>query len=110
MGKTIFEYFKKNKTYPKSVKIKGVEYSILQATYLMAVVVADNPKEVALVKVGGAKSPQGDRCNRQVIKKVYQDMAKRLVKYIKENGRLPNWVTIDGKQKCSIILFMMQLS
>ena len=37
-------------------------------------------------------------------------MCKRLCNYIKENKGLPNYVTIDGKQRCSIILFMMELS
>lgn len=111
IGNIVFDYFAKNKTYPKSVKVKGVDYSILDATYLMASFVI-NPtlNDYPKIRVGGAKKPTGDRCNRQIIKNTYQDMSKRLAQFIKQNGYLPNYVTIDGKQKCSIILFMMQLS
>lgn len=110
IGKTVLDYFKKNKTYPKSVKIKGTDYTIQQATYLMSVLVANNSSTVTLMRVGGASAPNGDRVNREVVKSVYQDMCKRLNQYIKQNGRLPNYVTILDSQKCSIILFMLQLS
>ena len=110
IGKIVLDYFKKNKTYPKSVKVKGVDYTIQQSTLLMSLVVATNKGTVSVIRVGGASSPNGDRCNREVNKTTYQDMCKRLNQYIIQNGKLPNFVTIDGKQKCSIILFMLQLS
>jgi len=110
IGKIVLDYFKKNKTYPKSVKVKGVDYTIQQSTLLMSLVVATNKGTVSVIRVGGASSPNGDRCNREVNKTTYQDMCKRLNQYIIQNGKLPNYVTIDGKQKCSIILFMLQLS
>ena len=110
IGKIVLDYFKKNKTYPKSVKVKGVDYTIQQSTLLMSLVVATNKGTVSVIRVGGASSPNGDRCNREVNKTTYQDMCKRLNQYITQNGKLPNYVTIDGKQKCSIILFMLQLS
>ena len=110
IGKIVLNYFKKNKTYPKSVKVKGVDYTIQQSTLLMSLVVATNKGTVSVIRVGGASSPNGDRCNREVNKTTYQDMCKRLNQYIIQNGKLPNYVTIDGKQKCSIILFMLQLS
>lgn len=110
IGKIVLDYFKKHKTYPKSVKVKGVDYTIQQSTLLMSLVVATNKGTVSVIRVGGASSPNGDRCNREVNKTTYQDMCKRLNQYITQNGKLPNYVTIDGKQKCSIILFMLQLS
>ena len=110
IGKTIFDYFKKNKTYPKSVKIKGTDYTIQEATYLMASFIATPKDDIPKIQVKGASAPTGDRVNREVTKSTYQDMSKRLVQYIKQNGKLPNFVTIDGKQRCSIILFMLQLS
>lgn len=111
MGNTIFDYFVKNKTYPKSVKIKGEDYSIQQATYLMASFVANpNQKDIKKINVGGASGPTGDRCNRQVVTSTYQNMARKCVEDIQKEKKLPNFVTIDGKQRCSIILFMLQLS
>lgn len=110
MGIAIYDHFAKNKTYPKNVKINNVTYTIQQATYLMAEVVANNSKEVTKINVGGANAPSGNRINRQVVKSVYQNMAKRLIQYIKQSGKLPNYVIILGDQKCSIILFMFELS
>ena len=110
MANTIFEYFKNNKTYPKSVKVKGVDYTIQQATYLMNSFVTSPKTNIDAIKVGGASSPQGDRCNLEVINKIYTNMAERCHTYISNNKKLPNYVTIDGKQKCSIILWMLQLS
>jgi len=110
IAKTVKDYFVKNKTYPKSVKIKGVDYTIQEATYLMNSFVANPQKNIDKIKVGGASSPNGDRVNRRVVKSVYQDMAKRCNQYIKQNGKLPNYVTILDNQKCSIILWMLQLS
>lgn len=109
ISKTVFEYFKKNKMYPKSILIKGTTYSIQEATYLMSAFITKQT-DIKKISVGGASSPQGDRCNRIVKKKVYKDMAERLTKYIENNKRLPNYVTITDNQKCSIILFMLQLS
>lgn len=110
MSKTIKDYYIKNQTYPKSVKIKGNDYSIQQATYLMATFIVTTAKDIEIIKVNGASDPNGDRCNREVIKKTYTNMSERLVEYIKKKHQLPNYVTIDGKQKCSIILFIYQLS
>lgn len=110
MGEIIKNYFVKNKTYPKTIKIGNTEYTIQQATYLMSSIVAKNQDNVSKINVGGAKSPSGDRVNRKVIKSVYKDMAKRCCEYIEKEKRLPNFITIDGKQKCSIILFMLQLA
>ena len=110
MAKTVKSYFVANKTYPKSVLVKGTQYSMLDVTYLMNSFVAYPQKDIPQMKVGGASNPNGDRCNRKVIKSVYQDMAKRCNQYIKQNGKLPNYVTILGTQKCSIILWMFQLS
>ena len=110
MAKTVKSYFVANKTYPKSVLVKGTQYSMLDVTYLMNAFVAYPQKDIPQMHVKGASNPNGDRCNRKVIKSVYQDMAKRCNQYIKQNGKLPNYVTILGTQKCSIILWMFQLS
>jgi len=110
IGKITYDYFRKNKTYPKSLKVKGTDYTIQEATYLMASFISNPQPNINKIKVGGASNPNGDRVNRRVIKSVYQDMSKRLTQYIKQTGKLPNYITIDGKQKCSIILFILQLS
>ena len=62
------------------------------------------------IKVGGASAPTGDRINREVTRNTYIDMCTRCKTYILENNSLPNYVTVDGVQKCSIILFMLQIS
>lgn len=110
MAKTIKDYFVKNKTYPKSVLVKGETFTIQEATYLMSSFVAHPQENIDKMKVAGASAPNGDRVNRRVVKSVYQDMAKRCSQYIKQNGKLPNYVTILDGQKCSIILWMLQLS
>ena len=111
MGKTIKEYIGKNKKLPASVLVKGTKYTVQEATYLMCAFV-ENPdlKDYTKIKVGGAKAPTGERINRKVNKENYQNMAERCKQYIKGNGRLPNYVTILSQQKCSIILFILQLA
>lgn len=110
VSEKIKEHFIKNKTYPKNIKINNENYTIQEATYLMSAFVTKPTSEIKKISVGGASSPQGDRCNRIVKRKVYKDMAERLTKYIEKNKRLPNYVTITDNHKCSIILFMYQLS
>ena len=110
MAKIVKQYFVEHKTYPKSVMVKGTTYSILEVTFLMSQFVANPNTTPVRMQVKGASNPNGDRCNRKVTKSVYQDMAKRCNQYIKQNGKLPNYVTILDGQKCSIILWMFQLS
>lgn len=110
ISKSVNDYFSKNKTYPKSVKVGNVIYTIQEATYLMSRFVANPNTDYSKKNVKGATAPTGDRVNRRVVKSVYVDMCKRLNQFIVQNGKLPNYVTIDGKQKCSIILFMFMLS
>ena len=109
MGQRTKAYMIKNKSLPKTVGAGGKTYSIQDAAYLMSSFV-QNPGDVAQISVKGASGPTGDRVNRKVIKKTYQDMAQRCSKYIKDNKKLPNYVVIADGQKCSIILFIFQLS
>ena len=67
ISKTVFEYFKKNKMYPKSILIKGTTYSIQEATYLMSAFITKQT-DIKKISVGGASSPQGDRFKR-IVKK-----------------------------------------
>ena len=111
MAKTMKKYFIEHKEYPKSIKIKGIDYTIQQATYMLNSFIANpNQTEIKPKSVAGANDPHGDRCNREVIKVNYQDMAKRVNQFILQNGKLPNYVTILNQQKCSIILWMFQCS
>ena len=111
ISNTVYDYFRKNKNYPKSVKIKGIDYTIQESTYLMcSLITSIDTNNIDKIKVGGASAPTGDRINREVTRNTYIDMCTRCKTYILENNSLPNYVTVDGVQKCSIILFMLQIS
>ena len=43
-----------------------------------------------------APSSTGDNISRQIMKKDYTDMANRLVKYVDNNKKLPNYITVNG--------------
>lgn len=110
MGTRVKVYMAKNKSLPKTVGAGDKTYSIQDATYLMASFVANPKDEIKQIKVAGASGPTGDRVNREVITSTYKSMASRCANYIQENKKLPNYVIVTGTQKCSIILFILQLA
>ena len=54
-----------------------------------------------------APSSTGDNISRQIVKKDYTDMATRLVKYVDNNKKLPNYITIANlKMKVNDYCYM----
>ena len=64
-------------------------------TYYICKEIIQRTKTVAKIGVGGATQSQGNDLSRQINQKDYLDMAKRLVKFVENNHKLPNYITYN---------------
>ena len=55
-------------------------------------------KDVVKITVKGADKSTGNDFSRQILKDEYKDMANRLVKFVENNSKLPNYITINNKK------------
>ena len=64
-------------------------------------------KDVVKITVKGADKSTGNDFGRQILKDEYKDMANRLVKFVENNSKLPNYITIkDKKMRVSDYCYM----
>ena len=110
IAKSIRKYVETEYKLPVTVTINKVKWNVTDAAYLMASYISNPKNNVAGKHVGGASGPTGDRVNRDVNKAHYVKMCKELVSFVDKKGQLPNYITVDGKQRCSIILLIYCLS
>lgn len=64
-------------------------------TYYICKEIIQRTKTVAKIGVGGATQSQGNDLSRQITQEHYLDMAKRLVKFVENNHKLPNYITYN---------------
>lgn len=66
--------------------------------YYMASAILTPKKDIKIIGVNDAPNPIGSNISRQIIKKDYLDVCKRLVNYVQKdkNHRLPNYVEYKG--------------
>lgn len=70
-------------------------------TYYICKEIIQRTKTVAKIGVGGATQSQGNDLSRQINQEHYLDMAKRLVKFVENNHKLPNYIGY-GKYKVRV--------
>lgn len=112
MASTIKSTVEKTYKLPEKITYDKVSYNRGEMAYIMAYAVNHPNKDIEIpVSVAGADKPGGDRIVEQIKPDDYQDQATRLVKYIKENKKLPNFVlTKKSKLKVRIRLEIYSLA
>lgn len=94
LANAVKKYIDKNKKLPSSVTINKVKYTWPQIWYILAFAV--NNLEKSLTKVPNVKvcnKANGKVINEKITASDYKDQAKRILQYIKQNGKAPNFVT-----------------
>lgn len=85
----------------KAKKIKAnveKDYKIGESTgwtYYICKEVIQRTKTVPKITFSGAGQSQGNDLSRQINQEHYLDMAKRLVKFVENNHKLPNYITYN---------------
>lgn len=101
LANTVKKYIDKNKKLPSSVTINSKKYTWPQLWYIFSYAVNNLGK--SLTKVPNVKrctKANGKVINEKVTSSDYKDQAKRIVQYMKQNGKAPNFVTtVKSKTK-----------
>lgn len=99
---SIRSYYAKNKKLPKTVKIGSLKCTMAQFLYYGSFAISNlnSAKKSAISKIGSLYEPSspnsGDSIsNKNWVKSMYVDSAKRTYKWIKENGQGPNYSTTN---------------
>lgn len=83
---------------PASTKA-GIDYTYPEYAYVLAKAIITPGKDVEHKKgIGKPPSPKGSTISRTIKKQAYIELAKNLVSYVNNNGRLPNYLTYSGYQ------------
>ena len=94
-------YIDKNKKIPSSITINNKKYTWPQIWYILAY--ATNNINKNLTKVPSIKTPTkatGQTIHEMISQSDYKDQAKRIIQYMKQNGKAPNYVTsVKSKKK-----------
>ena len=78
-------------------------------SYYFAKSILNPGKDIMKLGFEKASKPYGTSISRQISKKDYTDMAKRLVNYVEKNKRLPNYLTY-GKHQIRVRLYTYMFS
>ena len=98
---SIKNYIDKNKKLPSTVTINKVKYTWPQLWYIVAYEVNNISKSLASVPtVKTSTKATGETIHEMISQSDFKDQAKRIVQYIKQNGKAPNYVTsVKSKKK-----------
>lgn len=94
LATTVKNYIDKNKKLPSTVTINKVKYTWPQIWYILSYAVNNLGK--SLTKVPNVKrctKANGIVINEKITSSDYKDQAKRILQYMKQNGKAPNFVT-----------------
>lgn len=94
LATTVKNYIDKNKKLPSTITINKVKYTWPQMWYILSYAVNNLGK--SLTKVPNVKrctKANGKVINEKITSSDYKDQAKRIVQYMKQNGKAPNFVT-----------------
>lgn len=110
----IKSFIEKNKKLPKTCKIENKIYSIFSTSYLSALLIRSNFKDVDYKLVDVIRynvTPPKDTINEKVLKEDYLKMIDNFVRFCKENHRVPSYITTQKtRTKVSYNLFVYCLA
>ena len=98
---TVKKYINEKKKLPSSVTINGKKYTWPQIWYILAWAVNNLDKSLTTVpNVNKSTKATGTVINEKITPSDYKDQAKRILQYMKQNGKAPNYVTsVKSKTK-----------
>lgn len=91
------------KKLPTTFTIENTTYTWMQVWYILSYAIVNLNKDLDKVpKIKKCDKPTGNKINEKIKPDDYISQAKRILKYIKENGKCPNFVTtLHSKKKIS---------
>ena len=100
IAEKVKKYVEENHKIPSTVTVDGVKYTWPQVWYILSWATINLNKDLDKVpNVKACSNATGDTINEKIKPDDYKDQAKRIVKYIKEKGKAPNYVTSKSKKK-----------
>ena len=94
LANTVKTYIDKNKKLPSTVTINKVKYTWPQIWYILSYAVNNLGKSLTKVpNINKCTKANGKVINEKITSSDYKDQAKRILQYMKQNGKAPNFVT-----------------
>ena len=94
LANTVKIYIDKNKKLPSTVTINKVKYTWPQIWYILSYAVNNLGKSLTKVpNINKCTKANGKVINEKITSSDYKDQAKRILQYMKQNGKAPNFVT-----------------
>lgn len=107
LAKDVKASVEKNKKLESTFKIGDINYTNSEVAYIFAFAINNSKSDVS---IPGVKAPSnfagGQVINEDIYTSDYQDQAKRIVQYVKQNGQLPLYVTsVKSQKQISVQMF-----
>ncbi|MBR3208642.1 MAG: hypothetical protein IKF82_00080 [Bacilli bacterium] len=107
LAKTVKASVEKNKKLESNFKVSDITYTNAEVAYIFAFAINNLKSDVS---IPGIKAPSafnsGQTINEDIYTSDYQDQAKRIVQYVKQNGQLPLYVTsVKSQKQISVQMF-----
>lgn len=100
MADKIKEYVKKNKEIPNSIEVNKKKYTKTDCLYTLSYAINHLKEDISIKSGKVASNPVNTVIKEDIYKSDYQDQAKRLCQFIKQNGKAPNYITsVKSKTK-----------
>ena len=101
LATTVKKYIDTNKKLPSTVTVAGKKYTWVQVWYILSWAVNNLGKNLSTVpKVNKSTKATGNIIKEKISDSDYKDQAKRILQFIKQNGRAPNYITsVKSKKK-----------
>lgn len=95
IAKTVKQTVEKQYKIPSKVEA-GIGYTYPVYAYLLAKAIVKPGEDIGSKKVNKAPKPKGTTISRTIKKADYIKLAKNLISFVDNNGRLPNYLTYNG--------------
>ncbi len=101
---------KSAKTIKNNVEKKYELGATAKWSYYFAKAILKPKKDIKKFAFNNASNPNGTPISRQIVKKDYLNMCKRLVDYVERKRALPNFITYQTSFKVSVPLYTYALA
>ena len=94
LAEKVKKYVEVNQKIPSTITIENTEYTWPQIWYILSWSINNLNKDLNEVpQIKASSNPTGDAINEDIKPNDYKDQSKRIIQYIKQNGKAPNYVT-----------------
>lgn len=99
IAKIVKTTVEKQKKFPTSVTLGKKKYNYGEIAYIFGVEILHINKDITPINCAKAVKPTGQTIYEKIYPSDYKDQAKRIVQFIKQNGKCPNYVTTVKSHK-----------